>query len=93
MSRLLTAAATDTGYLRATNQDVALATNDLAAVADGMGDILAARLPPGSRSRSCSTRTAGTGRQKAWSRPRVSPTPPSIAGACQIATFGGWARP
>ena len=37
MSRLLTAAATDTGYLRATNQDVALATNDLAAVADGMG--------------------------------------------------------
>jgi protein phosphatase len=37
MSRLRTAAATDTGYLRATNQDVALATNDLAAVADGMG--------------------------------------------------------
>ena len=37
MSRLRTAAATDTGYLRSTNQDVALATNDLAAVADGMG--------------------------------------------------------
>ncbi len=37
MSRLRTAAATDTGYLRPTNQDVALATNDLAAVADGMG--------------------------------------------------------
>ena len=37
MSRLRTAAATDTGYLRATNQDVALATSDLAAVADGMG--------------------------------------------------------
>jgi serine/threonine protein phosphatase PrpC len=32
-----TAAATDTGYLRASNQDVALATSDLAAVADGMG--------------------------------------------------------
>ena len=39
MSRLRTAAATDTGYLRATNQDVALATSDLAAVADGMEDI------------------------------------------------------
>ena len=37
MSWLRTAAATDTGYLRVTNQDVALATNDLAAVADGMG--------------------------------------------------------
>ncbi|MGD0441405.1 MAG: Stp1/IreP family PP2C-type Ser/Thr phosphatase [Acidimicrobiales bacterium] len=37
MSRLRTAAATDTGYLRVTNQDVALATSDLAAVADGMG--------------------------------------------------------
>ena len=37
MSRLRTAAATDTGYLRSTNQDVALATSDLAAVADGMG--------------------------------------------------------
>ncbi len=37
MSFLRTAAATDTGYLRVTNQDVALATNDLAAVADGMG--------------------------------------------------------
>ena len=32
-----TAAATHTGYLRTTNQDLALATNDLAAVADGMG--------------------------------------------------------
>jgi protein phosphatase len=37
MSRLRMAAATDTGYLRVTNQDVALATSDLAAVADGMG--------------------------------------------------------
>ena len=37
MSRLRTAAATHTGYLRTTNQDLALATNDLAAVADGMG--------------------------------------------------------
>jgi len=37
VSWLRTAAATDTGYLRVTNQDVALATNDLAAVADGMG--------------------------------------------------------
>jgi serine/threonine protein phosphatase PrpC len=37
MSRMRTAAATDTGYLRASNQDVALATSDLAAVADGMG--------------------------------------------------------
>jgi protein phosphatase len=37
LSRLRTAAATDAGYLRATNQDVALATDDLAAVADGMG--------------------------------------------------------
>ncbi|MGD0984189.1 MAG: Stp1/IreP family PP2C-type Ser/Thr phosphatase [Acidimicrobiales bacterium] len=37
MSWLRTAAATDTGYLRVTNQDVALATSDLAAVADGMG--------------------------------------------------------
>jgi protein phosphatase len=37
LSRLRTAAATDVGYLRATNQDVALATDDLAAVADGMG--------------------------------------------------------
>jgi protein phosphatase len=32
-----TAAATHTGYLRTTNQDLALATSDLAAVADGMG--------------------------------------------------------
>ncbi|MGA2528002.1 MAG: Stp1/IreP family PP2C-type Ser/Thr phosphatase [Acidimicrobiales bacterium] len=37
MSRLKTAAATHTGYLRTTNQDLALATTDLAAVADGMG--------------------------------------------------------
>jgi len=37
VSRLRMAAATDTGYLRVTNQDVALATSDLAAVADGMG--------------------------------------------------------
>jgi len=37
MSRLRTAAATDTGYLRVTNQDLALTSNDLAAVADGMG--------------------------------------------------------
>ena len=37
MSRLKTAAATHTGYLRTTNQDLALATSDLAAVADGMG--------------------------------------------------------
>jgi protein phosphatase len=37
MSWLRTAAVTDTGYLRATNQDFALATNDLVAVADGMG--------------------------------------------------------
>jgi len=37
MSRLRMAAATDTGYLRVTNQDVGLATSDLAAVADGMG--------------------------------------------------------
>lgn len=37
MSRLRTVAATDTGYLRATNQDRAIATSDLAAVADGMG--------------------------------------------------------
>lgn len=37
MSRLRTAAATHTGYLRTTNQDLALATSDLAAVADGMG--------------------------------------------------------
>ena len=37
MSRILTAAATHTGYLRTTNQDIALATSDLAAVADGMG--------------------------------------------------------
>ena len=37
MSRLRTAAATDTGYLRTVNQDLALAGNDLAAVADGMG--------------------------------------------------------
>jgi len=37
MSRLMTAAATHTGYLRTTNQDLALASNDLAAVADGMG--------------------------------------------------------
>ena len=37
VSRLKTAAATHTGYLRTTNQDLALATTDLAAVADGMG--------------------------------------------------------
>ena len=37
MSRIATAAATHTGYLRTTNQDIALATSDLAAVADGMG--------------------------------------------------------
>jgi len=37
VSRLRTAAATDTGYLRVTNQDLALATSDLAVVADGMG--------------------------------------------------------
>lgn len=37
MSRLNTAAATHTGYLRTTNQDLALATSYLAAVADGMG--------------------------------------------------------
>jgi len=37
MSRLRTAAATDTGYLRTVNQDLALAGSDLAAVADGMG--------------------------------------------------------
>ena len=37
MSRLRTAAATHTGYLRASNEDLALATSDLAAVADGMG--------------------------------------------------------
>ncbi len=37
MSTLRTAAATHTGYLRTTNQDLALATSDLAAVADGMG--------------------------------------------------------
>jgi len=37
VSRLRTAAATHTGYLRTTNQDLALATSDLAAVADGMG--------------------------------------------------------
>jgi protein phosphatase len=37
MSRLQTAAATHTGYLRTTNQDLALATSYLAAVADGMG--------------------------------------------------------
>ncbi len=37
MSRLRTAAATDTGYLRVTNQDLALTSSDLAAVADGMG--------------------------------------------------------
>jgi protein phosphatase len=37
VSRLKTAAATHTGYLRTTNQDLALATSDLAAVADGMG--------------------------------------------------------
>ena len=37
MSWLRTAAATDTGYMRTVNQDLALASNDLAAVADGMG--------------------------------------------------------
>jgi len=37
MSRLRSAAATDTGYLRVTNQDLALTSSDLAAVADGMG--------------------------------------------------------
>jgi len=37
MSRLRTAGATDTGYLRVTNQDRALMSSDLAAVADGMG--------------------------------------------------------
>jgi len=37
VSWIRTAAATHTGYLRTTNQDLALATSDLAAVADGMG--------------------------------------------------------
>lgn len=37
MSRLRSAAATDTGYLRVSNQDLALASSDLAVVADGMG--------------------------------------------------------
>ena len=37
MSHLRTAAATHTGYLRTTNQDLALATSYLAAIADGMG--------------------------------------------------------
>lgn len=37
MSRLRAAAATDTGYLRVTNQDLALASSHLAVVADGMG--------------------------------------------------------
>ena len=37
MSWLRTAVATDTGYLRTVNQDLALASADLAVVADGMG--------------------------------------------------------
>ena len=37
MSWLRTAVATDTGYLRTANQDLALASADLAVVADGMG--------------------------------------------------------
>ena len=93
MSRLRTVAATDTGYLRSTNQDVALATNDLAAVADGMGGTSAARLPPASRSSSCSRPTVGTGRQMACSQPSAPRTSRCTAAASPTATFAVWARP
>ena len=64
MSWLRTAVATDTGYLRTANQDLALASADLAVVADGMGGHARRRdRRPSRRQRSCWRPSNGIGRR------------------------------
>ena len=94
MSRLRTAAATDTGYLRATNQDLALATSDLAAVADGMGgpSRRRGRRPDRGREllRGLPTDRTTEGLLAAVREANERGLP---AAAGPTATFAGWARP